>query len=304
MRVAFLGNHTVGVTALRALDDVAEVVAVVAHPEDPEDGVRYESVHDWAVAHALRVVRGRGTDAHVAALLEAVRPDVLWVTDYRYLLPASMISLAPHGAINLHPSLLPLYRGRAPLNWAILRGETEVGLSAHLIDEGVDSGDLLDQVRVPVHADDDIGTVLAHLMPHYDAFPRRIMAALANGTLARTPQDHSRATVFPRRTPEDGRLPWEHPARDLHNLVRAVTAPYPGAFAQRGGERIMVWRTRMDAVVPPARTQAGTVFAVQDTLPLVACGPSHAREALTLVSCTTVSGEPLREPWTVGEVLA
>ncbi|MBL0938543.1 MAG: methionyl-tRNA formyltransferase [Gemmatimonadaceae bacterium] len=303
LRVAFLGNHTVGLTALRALSEVADVVAVVAHPEDPEDGVRYDSVYAWAHETGLRIVRGRGNDTQVASLLEEVRPDLLWVTDYRYLLPASVLRIAPRGAVNLHPSLLPKYRGRAPLNWAILRGETEVGLSAHVIDEGMDSGDLLAQVQIPVHADDDIGTVLEKLLPHYDALPRRILADMTAGTLVRTPQNHDDSTEFRRRTPDDGRLNWEQSAIELHNLVRAVTAPYPGAFAYRDAERIMVWRTALTEVVPPAGTEPGTVFALQGGEPLVACGSISQPQALVLLHCTAPDGQIIQGTWQLGEVL-
>ena len=142
MRLLFFGNHTVGVRALAAAAELTEVVGVVAHPPDPEDGLRYESVADFATAQGWPVLRAVGRDAGVAAFVAAQRPDVIWITDYRYLLPAAVVALAPLGAINLHPSLLPKYRGRAPVNWAILHGESELGLTAHRVDDGMDTGDV------------------------------------------------------------------------------------------------------------------------------------------------------------------
>ncbi|WP_309672444.1 methionyl-tRNA formyltransferase [Gemmatimonas sp.] len=293
MRVAFLGNHTVGVTALEALREVAEVVAVVAHPADPEDGVRYASVYAHAVAHGLPVQRGRATDAGIEAFLRAATPELLWVTDYRFLLPPALLTLARHGAINLHPSLLPAYRGRAPLNWAILRGEREVGLTAHLIDEGMDSGDIVAQERVLLTDDDDIATVLARLMPWYDAMPRALVRQLANGVLTRTPQDHSGATSFTRRTPDDGRIDWTQSARDVWNLVRAVTAPYPGAFTERNGTRVRVWRATVSTV--SVGGLPGQVLAVENGAPIVACGDG----AVLLVH---TDGND--QPWQLGETLS
>lgn len=295
MNVAFLGNHTVGVTALAALCDVANVVAVVAHPEDPEDGVRYASVYDYALQHKLPVQRGRATDTHVQQFLRDAAPALLWVTDYRYLLPESLLTLAPHGAFNMHPSLLPAYRGRASLNWAILRGETEVGLTVHLVDAGMDSGDIVAQERVAVTDADDIGTVLERLLPWYDALPRTVLRHLEQGTLTRHAQDHSRATVFPRRTPADGRIDWTQPALAIRNLVRAVTAPYPGAFTERAGMHatpIMVWRVEVADL--PTHAVPGEVVAVHDGVPVVACGQG----ALHLVHT-----EGADHPWTPGDRL-
>jgi methionyl-tRNA formyltransferase len=292
MRVAFLGNHTVGVTALAALRDVAEVVAVVAHPDDPEDGVRYASVSAYAEAHGLPVQRGRATEPATEAFLRAATPELLWVTDYRFLLPPSLLTLARYGAINLHPSLLPTYRGRAPLNWAILRGEREVGLTAHLIDEGMDSGDIVAQHRIAVAQEDDVGVVLERLMPLYDRLPREIIGQLEGGTLTRRPQEHALATTFLRRTPEDGRIDWTASSFAVHNLVRAVAAPYPGAFTMRSGRRLTVWRARAAAGTTTA--DPGRVVDLEDGRPVVACGDG------AIVLLATDEGE---RSWQVGEQL-
>ncbi len=134
MRIAFLGNHTVGVIVLKLLFKEKDIVGVVAHPADPEDGIRYRSVYKFAVKHCLPVIRAKGKDKNHEQFIREKKPDLLWITDYRYLIPKNIISLAPLGTINLHPSLLPKYRGRAPVNWAIINGETILGLTAHFVD--------------------------------------------------------------------------------------------------------------------------------------------------------------------------
>ena len=154
MRIAFLGNHTVGVRALGTLASAVDVVAVVAHPPDPEDGVRYESVFEFAKKHGLPAIRGKPGQTHVRELLQEASPELIWVTDYRYLLPIELIDQARLGAVNLHPSLLPRYRGRAPVNWAILHGESELGLTAHFIDEGMPSAIRLSLMEAPSSSDD------------------------------------------------------------------------------------------------------------------------------------------------------
>lgn len=293
MRVVFLGNHTVGVTALSALMDVAEVTGVIAHPTDPEDGVRYASVYDFAVAHGLPVIRARGRDATVPAFLTQAAADLLWITDYRYLLPSELLTGARFGAVNLHPSLLPRYRGRAPLNWAILHGEREVGLTAHVVDAGMDSGDILAQHRLVLGDEEDVGHALERLMPLYDALPREIVRGFETQSLTRTPQDHTRATAFPARTPADGQVRWSEPARSIHNLVRAVAAPYPGAFTRLDARTVTIWRTRPtdrdDAAAP------GTILSVQDGVPTVQCGQG----SLALLQTDAGDG-----PWVCGAQLS
>lgn len=242
MRVIFFGNHTVGVRALQAILESDQIVGVVAHPIDPEDGVRYESVYQFARQQKLNVVRSAGGDQTLPGWVAECRPDLLWVTDYRYLLSPEILDLSPGGAVNLHPSLLPLYRGRAALNWAILNGEREVGLTAHMLDDGLDSGDIVAQVRVPLGLEQDVGDALRMLYPVYAQITREVLAWFRCGCVPRRRQDHRLATTFPRRRPEDGRIDWSQPAERIVNLVRAVARPYPGAFSDIAGRRLTIWR--------------------------------------------------------------
>jgi methionyl-tRNA formyltransferase len=268
--VAFLGNHDVGIAALAAIAESEEVAAVVTHPPDPEDGAHYASLHDFARARAWPLLRGTGRDTAVAAFLRQARPDLLWITDYRYLLPAELLALAPLGAINLHPSLLPRYRGRAPLNWAILEGECELGLTAHYVDAGMDSGDILIQERFPLAGDEDVGDALAKLLPLYRAMTRSVLESLRAGQTKRTPQDASRATVYPARRPENGRIDWSQSAVRVRNLIRAVTAPYPGAFTDLGASKVIVWKARL--ADGDYLGQPGEIVALRDAEPVVRCG--------------------------------
>lgn len=231
MRVVFLGNHTVGVGTLKSISSVAEIVGVVAHPEDPEDGVRYLSVYDFSFENNWPVIRGKASDSDVYKFIKDAMPDLIWVTDYRYLLPRNVIDLAPLGAVNMHPSFLPLYRGRASINWAILNGETELGLTVHFIDEGMDSGDIIKQVGYSLNAKEDVGDALDKLQAHYEILPAQVIEMFKNNTITRIKQDHSKATEYPARKPKDGAVDWSQPAERVLNLIRAVAPPYPGAFS-------------------------------------------------------------------------
>lgn len=246
MRVVFLGNHTVGVNALKAIAETEDVVGVVAHPLDSEDGVRYQSVYDYAVQQGWDVIRSTGKNPDLALFIRTAKPDLLWVTDYRFLLPSAVLSLAPLGAVNLHPSLLPQYRGRAPLNWAILSGECTLGLTAHFIDEGVDTGDIIAQIHFDLHDEQDVGDALHILYPLYKTITQQVLTCFRNNQIARVVQDHALATVFPARKPNDGLIDWTQSAEQVRNLIRAVTRPYPGAFSYHKKQKINLWRAELD----------------------------------------------------------
>lgn len=265
MRVVFLGNHTVGVTALRALSEEVEITGVVAHPPDPEDGTRYESVYDKACQWGFPVIRGKGQALEVASFVQQAAPDLLWVTDYRYLLPEGLVALAPRGAVNLHPSLLPRFRGRASINWAILYGESQIGLTAHFVAPGVDTGNIIEQICITLTKEEDVGDALERLIPLYDVLTRKVIHRFLAGPVQGTPQNHENATEFPARKPEDGQIDWSRPAYQVRDLVRAVAAPYPGAFVDFSGIRLYIWRARTSSV-PEGWQDAvpGTILASRD----------------------------------------
>jgi methionyl-tRNA formyltransferase len=271
MRVLFLGNHTVGVRTLQAISECAEVAGVVAHPPDPEDGQRYKSVFDFATDHGWKSLRGTGKSSAVYQFIKDSKPDLLWITDFRYLLPPEVIALPPLGAVNLHPSLLPAYRGRASINWAILHGERRLGLTAHFVDNGMDTGDIIEQVSYDLSDDQDVGHCLEILYPLYAAITRVVLAHFVLGHVPRIPQGHSRASSFPRRQPEDGRVDWTQSARSILNLVRAVAAPYPGAWTTSAGKQVIIWKARISSESSSA-AEPGRVLAEQETGALVQCG--------------------------------
>lgn len=248
-RVAFFGNHDVGICALECLLPQVSDLIVVAHPPDPEDGVQYQSVFEFAAQKGLARLRGRAKDTPVLDAVTAFAPDLIWITDYRYLLPSSLLALSHGRAINLHPSLLPKYRGRAPVNWALINNEKTVGLTAHVIDEGMDTGNIAYQLGLEVAPDDTIGDVLEGLYPLYRRITRETVREIYKGTLSLTPQDHAAASTFPARKPADGLVDWTRPADDIHNLIRAVTRPYPGAFSyfQNCPEPVHFWKSQVSA---------------------------------------------------------
>lgn len=273
MKVVFFGNHDVGIAALDTLVRYADVVGVVAHPIDPEEGVRYASLFDFASKNNLNIIRGAGKDTSVLEFVRGLCPDLIWVTDYRYILPSHLFSLAKFGAINLHPSLLPRYRGRASVNWAILNGETEVGLTAHFIDEGVDTGDIITQLAIKLDRDQDVGDVLTALIPTYRKITRDVLSFFASGIVPRRVQDHSKGSLFPARNPEDGRIDWSQSAENIRNLVRAVSHPYPGAFSESPYGKIFIWKACIADKSNVDVDQPGAVVGLSEkNNPTIQCG--------------------------------
>ena len=279
IRVCFFGNHTVGVATLRTLTECVTVTGVVAHPPDPEDGYRYQSVFDYAQSVGLPAIRGSAKSASVAEFALSSQANLYWVTDYRYLLPDTLLNLSERGAVNLHPSLLPRYRGRASLNWAILRGEQRLGLTAHFISTGIDDGDIIAQRDFHLSEDEDVGDALNKLMPLYRSVTRDVIHAFRScAPVPRTPQSEIGENIFPARKPADGEISWSAPACEIVNLVRAVARPYPGAFTTLCGVQVMIWKARG---IYDYNTSAapGTVVRLNPHTALVACG-SQAVEIL------------------------
>jgi methionyl-tRNA formyltransferase len=283
VRVLFFGNHTVGVEALTALSQTEDVVGVIAHPVDPEDGVRYRSVYGFARERGWNVIRSTGRDSGLEEFVAEAAPDLVWITDYRYILPPSIISMPRRGAVNLHPSLLPKYRGRAPINWAIIHGETRLGLTAHFVDEGVDSGDIIEQASFDLAPEQDVGDAFEALYPLYRNLTRRVLDSFRAGAPPRMPQDHRLATTFPRRKPEDGRINWAEPKRAVWNLIRAVAFPYPGAYTMAAGEKLTIWKARDSAHSLNPGPTPGTVIDVSGEGIHVTCGDGVLQ--LTKVEC-------------------
>ncbi len=179
-------------------------------------------------------------------------PDFLFSFYYRGMLAAPLLAAARHGALNMHGSLLPRYRGRAPVNWAVLHGERETGATLHYMTAKPDAGDIVAQTRVPILPDDTARDVFDKVTVAAELTLDGVLPALIDGTAPRRPQDPASGSYFGGRRPEDGIIDWQRDAASIHNLVRAVAPPYPGARTTLAGVPVRVLRTRMaDPVALP-----------------------------------------------------
>jgi len=289
------GNPSDGGIALFAYSDVGyevldrliargeRIACVFTHEDDPGEVKWFRSVAQRAQEAGIKVVKGDAiTLEDFDAALGGARPELIVSAYYRRMIPKAVLARAIKAAVNLHGSLLPKYRGRAPVNWAILSGETETGITLHHMTGRADAGDIVDQETVAIGPDDTAAEVMARITAAAGRVIERRIAELQAGTAPRIPQDDAAATVMPGRKPEDGRIDWHRPARAVHDLVRAVTRPYPGAFSDRAdGRRVTVWQT---GVIEGQTGEAGTVLALDPMV--VACGSG----AVTLIEAEGIEG--------------
>ena len=270
-RAVVFGYHDVGARCLRVLlAHGIEIPLVVTHEDDPRENRWFERVADVATSYGLTVATP--TDANDESFVTKVRShqlDFIFSFYYRKMLGSALLSIPRRGALNMHGSLLPRYRGRAPVNWAVLHGERETGASLHYMVAKPDAGDLVAQTAVPILPDDTASDVFTKVTVAAEITLDRVLPALIAGTAPRIPLDLAQGSYFGGRTAEDGRIDWSQDAARIHNLVRAVAPPYPGALATVDGRPARILATRvLDASTPP---QAPTIEMQGDRI-VAHCG--------------------------------
>ena len=277
MRVVVMAYQDIGYVCLDELLALrAEVALVVTHPDPAQENIWFRSVAERARQAGLPVLIPPSVNApDVVAAIAGLAPDFLFSFYFREIVGPEVLGLARRGALNLHGSLLPRYRGRCPVNWVLINGERETGVTLHYMEAKPDRGDIVAQRAVPIADDDTALSLNRKLGGAARALLRATYPLLAAGTAPRIPQDHARATRFGGRRPEDGRITWHEPARRLYDLIRAVTAPYPGAFTTYRGERLFVWWAR--PLDPGARVGApGEVMEIRPGAGVVVAAGSGA----------------------------
>jgi methionyl-tRNA formyltransferase len=260
VRVLFFGYSQIGARALELL--VArgdEVVGVVTHRDDPAERRWYRTPAEAAAGLGLAVSYSEDLGAEgVAALAERLAPDLVLSVMYRDLLGPRVLGAARLAALNLHPSLLPAYRGRAPINWVLVHGERETGVTLHHMAVSADAGDIVAQRAIPI-APRETALSLYHKVEEAGLeLLAEALPAVAAGTAPRRPQDPAHASKFGRRRPEDGRIDWSWPAARVDRLVRAVAPPWPGAFFDTASGRVFVFAGEPAGPLPPG-TAPGSV---------------------------------------------
>ncbi len=284
MKAIVFAYHDIGCAGLKALTEAGyDVQAVFTHTDDPGENNFFSSVARLGAELDLPVYAPEDVNHPLwVDRIRELQPDVIFSFYYRHMLSDEILSLAPLGGFNLHGSLLPRYRGRAPVNWALVNGETETGATLHKMVKRPDAGDIVGQQKVAIADNDTALTLHKKVLEAAQAVLKEQLPKLKNGTATFTKQDESQASYFGRRTAADGEILWRKSAKEINNLVRAVTEPYPGAFSYLGQRKLIVWRSRV--LDTQHDKQPGTVLS---TAPLViACGEG----ALEIVAGQNESG--------------
>jgi methionyl-tRNA formyltransferase len=277
-RIIFMGTPQFAVPTLKALlASGEEVVAVVTQPDRPSGRGRKvvaPPVKELALAAGLPVLqpaRIRGED--FLARIDEFSPDLLVVTAYGRILPGPLLSLPPLGTINVHASLLPSYRGAAPVQWAIIRGETETGITIMQMDEGLDTGDILLTGSIPIAPEDTAGTLAPKLAELGGRLLVHSLELLHQDRLVRQPQNNSLATLAPPLNKDQGRIDWRQPAAEIANLIRGLD-PWPTAYTMLAGKRLRLFAP---AVIEGRPAEPGTLCRADAQGLLIAAGRDYLR---------------------------
>lgn len=244
-RAVVFAYHNVGVRCLNVLlAHGVDVALVVTHRDNPKEAIWFDSVQQLAELHGIPVVTPDDPNApEMVERIRALQPDLFFSFYYREMLKAPLLEIPARGALNMHGSLLPKYRGRVPVNWAIIRGETETGATLHYMTEKPDNGDIVAQQAVPILPDDTAHEVFQKVTVAAEIVLNGVLPTLLAGTVPRVKQDLTQGAYFGGRKPEDGIIDWSQSAREIHNLVRAVAPPYPGAMTRVAGKPMRILQT-------------------------------------------------------------
>ena len=281
-RAVVFAYHSVGVRCIKTLlARGVDIALVVTHEDNPAETIWFESVAELCKEHAIPTTTPADPNSQeLFASVAVIAPDFIFSFYYRHMLPTALLSLAKCGAYNLHGSLLPKYRGRVPVNWAVFHGETETGATLHEMAEKPDAGGIIAQSAVPIFPDDTAFEVFGKLTVIAEQILWSALPDLLNGTARLSKNELSKGSYFGGRKPEDGRINWTLSAQQVYNLHRAVAPPYPGAFTEIAGKTYIIGKARLSGTNVSGLPQG---LSVVDNVILGVCGDGHALHIIDLL---------------------
>ena len=282
MHAVVFAYHDVGVNCLKALLAAGiQVDLVVTHQDDPHENVWFASVAKLCADQHIPYITPSANDLDaLIPKLQALAPDYIFSFYYRHMIPAQILACAKITALNMHGSLLPKYRGRAPVNWAILHGETETGATLHIMETKPDAGDIVGQASVSIGPDETATDVFGKVSQAAVKVITEALPKLIQGKVPRKPNELQKGSYFGGRKPSDGQIHWHQKAIQVHNLVRAVAPPYPGAFTYHQGQTMIVARTSLKGPFPSNLDLGVQGIQVVDNRVFGICGDGQAVEIL------------------------
>ena len=279
MKTIVLAYHNIGCTGIRALlKNGFDIAAVFTHKDNPRENIWFDSVAELAAQNNIGVYAPE--DINHPLWVQKIRelsPEIIFSFYYRNLVQSPILDIPPHGCLNLHGSLLPRYRGRVPINWVLLNGEKETGVTLHYMTTRPDDGDMVSRKSMEIAEDDTAVSLHKKAAVAAGEMLNEILPALRAGKAPRVPQDHSKASYYGGRTPADGEIDWTGPASNIRNLVRAVTRPFPGAFSYMGDRKCLFWT--VGEVSREKGAKPGTVLSVDPLVIACETGGIHVDAA-------------------------
>lgn len=264
MKAVVFGYQDIGYVCLEELLDFgARIPFLFTHEDDPSEEIWFRRPVTIAQKHNIPVYTPTTLkDEKWIQLIEDATPDFIFSFYYRHMIPKRILDIPRVAALNLHGSLLPKFRGRAPVNWVLVEGESETGVTLHEMVEKPDAGDIIAQKKIEIAFEDDVYTLYMKMTSAARHLMKETLPMLADGTFVRTPQTGT-SSYFGGRKPEDGLITWQKDALSLYNLTRAVTHPYPGAFTLIGERKLFIWKSH-----PESDTGNGVPGKVLSSRPL------------------------------------
>jgi methionyl-tRNA formyltransferase len=275
-RAVVFAYHNVGFRCLSVLlAHGVDVALVVTHRDNPKETIWFDSVQKLAELHGIPVITPDNPNtSEVVDQIAALQPDFFFSFYYREMLKRDLLEIPKQGALNMHGSLLPKYRGRVPVNWAIIRGETETGATLHYMTEKPDNGDIVAQQAVPILPNDTAHEVFQKVTVAAEIALNDVLPALLAGTAKAEKQDLSLGAYFGGRKAEDGVIAWSQSAQQIHDLVRAVAPPYPGATTTLMGSPMRILQTLVTGCTVTGEKPA---FYVKEGKAYAICGSGVLR---------------------------
>jgi len=269
--------HNVGYRCLSVLlAHGVDVALVVTHRDNPKETIWFDSVQKLAELHGIPVITPDNPNTpEIVEQIRALQPDFFFSFYYREMLKRELLEIPKQGALNMHGSLLPKYRGRVPVNWAIIRGEAETGATLHYMTEKPDNGDIVAQQAVPILPNDTAHEVFQKVTVAAEIALNNVLPALLAGTARAEKQDLSKGAYFGGRKAEDGVIDWSQSALEIHNLVRAVAPPYPGAMTTLMGKPVRILQTLVTKCTAAGKEKPA--FYVKEDKAYAICGSGVLR---------------------------
>lgn len=289
IRAVVFAYHDVGVGCIKALlDGGIQIELVVTHADDPHENIWFASVAALCQEQGIPCIQPDASGLlDLLPQFKKIAPDYIFSFYYRYMIASDILATARIAALNMHGSLLPKYRGRAPVNWAILHGETETGASLHIMEAKPDAGDIVGQVAVPIDPDEDATAVFSKVSKAAVQVIQTTLPELVQGRVPRTPNVLAKGSYFGGRKPEDGHIHWDQDAKQVHDLIRAVAPPYPGAFTDWQGKRMVIAKSKLNPILPSPIDLDRLGIQVVDNRVFGICGNRQAIEIMAWQPAST-----------------